>query len=234
MWWAAVVCALLPVFGRAEAANAQAAYPEPVPGQRYAWASIAGEVALARSAAPAAVSEKAEILVLGKSGYETAEKGTNGFVCLVQRSWGNDFDNPEFWNPKVRSPMCLNALAASSVLPVYLERTRWVLSGSSQAEMFERGKAAAAKRRDADPPAGAMCFMMSKQGYLADAVGHAHPHLMFFVSHLEAGAWGAKLPGSPVFADRGKLDPYITFFVTVPKWSDGTSGMEMAAQSHER
>jgi hypothetical protein len=99
--------------------------------------------------------------------------------------------------------------------------------------MIERAKAVASKPRDAEPRAGAMCFMMSKQGYLADAVGHAHPHLMFFLPHSEGSAWGANLPGSPVAADQGKLDAFMTFFVTVTKWFDGTSGMETAARAEQ-
>ena len=55
---------------------------------------------------------------------------------------------------------------------------------------------------------------------------------MFFVPRIEGSAWGAKLPGSPVYAEQGKLDSFMTFFVTVPKWSDGTSGMEMASHDH--
>ena len=105
---AAMMCAFGAVF---TPAAAETTYPEPPAAQRHAFASIPDEIAMARSAAPASVSEKAEILVLGKAGYKTAAKGSNGFVCLVQRSWGTDFDSPEFWNPKVRSPMCLNALA---------------------------------------------------------------------------------------------------------------------------
>src|SRR5262249_45111594 len=79
-------------------------YPMMAPVEQYMPASQAAEIALARSAGPAAVSEKAEILVLGAHGYETAVKGSNGFVCYVERSWGKDFDQPEFWTPKIRTP----------------------------------------------------------------------------------------------------------------------------------
>lgn len=156
------------------------------------------------------------------NGYETAVKGTNGFVCLVERSWGTELDDPEFWNPKVRSPMCFNESGASSVLPAYLARTRWVLTGLTRDQIIERTKAS----KPGEARAGSMCFMMSKQGYLADAFGHAHPHLMFFLPHVEGTAWGANLPGSPVAAVQGKFDSFTTFFVTVSKWSDGTPGME--------
>jgi hypothetical protein len=220
-----VACALLlaPVASAAQPAAAPA-YPRPASLQVYRLAP-ADEIALARTAAPASISGKAEVLAMGAAGYETAVKGSNGFVCLVQRSWGTSFDDPEFWSPKVRSPMCFNARAAKSVLPAYLERTRWVLAGLDKAQVMARDKAAEARR--SGPLTGSMCFMMSKQGYLADAVGHAHPHLMFFLPHTEGAAWGANLPASPVAAEQAGPKGMTTFFVTVSKWSDGTSGMAM-------
>jgi len=72
------------------------------------------------------------------------------------------------------------------------------------------------------PEAGAMCYMMSKEGYLGDGAGHWHPHLMFFVAQTEDAAWGAGLPGSPIFAASDPLDRVTTFMVPIRKWSDGT------------
>ena len=66
------------------------------------------EIALARSAAPESISRDARVLILGRHGYETAVEGKDGFTCIVQRSWMLPFDNPEFWNPKVRLPLCMN------------------------------------------------------------------------------------------------------------------------------
>lgn len=105
------------------------------------------EVALAKSAAPAAISDDADVLVLGASGYDTGVKGKNGFVCLVARAWSRDFGLPDFWSPNTRAPVCLNPAAARSVLPVYLIRTTWALAGVSAAEMEERSKRS-------PPPAG--------------------------------------------------------------------------------
>jgi hypothetical protein len=78
------------------------------------------------AAAPPSIAKDAEILVLGPKGYETAVKGSNGFVCLVDRPWDNNFDSPDFWNPKFRAPECFNRPAARSFLPAYLKRTEWV------------------------------------------------------------------------------------------------------------
>jgi hypothetical protein len=44
-------------------------------------------------------------MVLGREGYKTAVKGTNGFLCIVERSWAQGTDDAEFWNPKMRRPI---------------------------------------------------------------------------------------------------------------------------------
>jgi hypothetical protein len=205
-----------------DAAVAADAYPQMAPLAQYQSAGAADEIALARSAAPEAVSGNAEILILGKSGYEPAVRGNNGFVCIVERSWGKDFDDPEFWNPGVRAPICFNAAATRSVLAAYLEKTRWVLAGVSKADMLTRTQAELAANSVVMPEAGAMCFMMSKQGYLSDRDGHWHPHLMFYVAHMDGAAWGADLKGSPIYSAAGNPEPITTFFVPVARWSDGT------------
>ncbi len=213
---------LLTAIGPAGADTTKPAYPSMAPIQQYRLASAAEEIALSRSAAPTSISADASILTLGSHGYETAAKGKNGFVCLVWRSWTAGFENTEFWNPKLRAPICLNPASVRSVLPAYLERTQWALAGASKAEMIVRTKAALAANRIAVPEPGAMAFMMSKQGYLSDADGHWHPHLMFFLAHSDAADWGADLHDSPVFAAQGDPEPITTFIVPVTKWSDGS------------
>lgn len=213
---------LLGVAGVGWAQGAKAPYPTMAPVEQYRETSAAAEIALARSAANEAVSRDAEVLVLGSRGYETTAKGTNGFVCLVERSWSDGFDDPEFWNPKARSPQCFNAAAARSVLPAYLKQTELVLAGLTKEQVKERMKAAVAKKVFTVPEPGSMCYMLSKQGYLNDAAGHWHPHLMFFEPTTDAAKWGANLKDAPVFAAQGDPEPVTTFFVPVMKWSDGT------------
>ncbi|HEY6928062.1 MAG TPA: hypothetical protein VJA66_00165 [Thermoanaerobaculia bacterium] len=206
-----------------------------VPPEQYMPTSQAAEIALARSAGPAAVSDQAEILVLGAHGYETAVKGTNGFVCLVARSWGKDFDQPEFWNPKIRTPHCLNAAAASSVLPDYLKRTQWVLAGVSKEEMVARTKAALAAHEIGSPAPGSMAYMLSKEQYIQDpqpgAEARWYPHVMFFVPATEGSIWGANFRGGPIFSTTSTTEPITTFFVVTPKWSDGSLGPYVPVQA---
>jgi hypothetical protein len=209
------------------APDANAPYPKMAPIAQYAMPSPAAEIALARSAAPASISDSAEILVLGAHGYETAVRGKNGFVCLVVRSWDAGFSDPEFWNPKLRSPQCLNAAAVKTVLPHFLERTQWVLSGASKAEMLNRTRFELASDAYVLPAPGSVSFMMSRDQFTHNADGHWHPHLMFFVANTDAAAWGASLPGSPIIAGHADPEPVTIFLIPVPKWSDGTPA-EMA------
>lgn len=197
-------------------------YASMAPLAQYMSPNEADEIALARSAAPASISAAAGVLVLGRRGYEVAVKGSNGFVCFVMRSWGQDFDQPEFWNPKVRSPQCINAAAARSVLPDYLTRTRWVLSGVSVASMESRTKAAVLAKKITAPEPGAISYMLSKQQYVADAAHNWHPHVMFFLPPLDPSSMGAARPGSPVYGGASDIEPVTILFVLSPIWSDGS------------
>lgn len=207
------------MMGNTQADAAPGRYPRMAPTSQYLIADRAKEVTLARSAAPPSVSAHARVLVLGAHGYETAAAGDNGFVCLVTRSWDKGFGASEFWNPKIRSPECFNPPAARSVLPRYLERTRWVLAGEPMEQM--RAQAAAAKLPA--PPPGSFCYMLSKDGYTDDAAaGPWNPHLMFFQGPTAAGQWGANLPGTNIVADSSSYQGLTYFLVIVPHWSDGT------------
>ncbi|MDB6041557.1 MAG: hypothetical protein JWM63_108 [Gammaproteobacteria bacterium] len=170
-------------------------------------------------------SSDTEILTLESRGYQTAVKGKNGFTCIVERSWANNFDDTEYWNPKIRAPICFNPAATRSVLPTYLKQTEWFLAGASKSEILERTKAAVAAKAITPPETGSMCYMMSKDGYLSDvAGGHWHPHLMFFLPSTPAATWGANLPGTPMLASDGGVEPVTVFLAPVPNWSDGSPG----------
>ncbi len=184
------------------------------------------EIALARSAAPSSIGASATVMVLGAHGYETAATGTNGFTCMVERGWEADFGNPDFWDARVRGPLCFNAEASRTVMPSHLERTDWALAGVSMDQMKERARTS--KLANAAPAPGAMCFMLSKGGFLTGAGGHWHPHLMFYLPAAGVASWGANLPGSPVIGGPGDPEPVVTYMITVTKWSDGSSAMEMA------
>jgi hypothetical protein len=207
---------------QAKAQDAKAPYPNMAPLDQYLMERNA-EIALARSAAPESISQDAEVMVLGPHGYETAVKGKNGFVCMVWRSWTAGIDDPDFWNPQLRGPICLNPPAARSQVPQAIKKTEVILSSRSKAQMSEAVDAAFDRKELPLPESGAMCYMMSKQQYLSDRGGHWHPHLMFFLPLTDPTAWGASLPGSPVIGVKDTLGRLTLFLIPVGKWSDGTA-----------
>jgi hypothetical protein len=189
---------------------------------KYLMEDPGSEIALARSAAPESISRDAEVLVLGRHGYETAIQGKNGFVCIVERSWTSPINDPGFWNPKRRAPICFNAAAARSYLPRTIKKTDLILAGRTKAQMMEAVVAAIDKKELPAMEPGAMCYMLSKQAY-SERDGHWHPHLMFFYSETDPATWGADRPGSPIFAFNDTWEHLTTFLVPVRQWSDGTA-----------
>jgi anti-sigma factor RsiW len=205
-------------------------YPSMASIEQYLMPDRNAEIALARSAAPGTISSDAKILVLGWRGYETAIEGKNGFVCMVERSWNDPFNSTEFWSPKVRVPICFNPAAARSILPLAIMRTNMVLAGLSKAQMIDSIKAGFDSKELRAPEPGAMSYMMSRAGYLNDALGHYVPHLMFYFPLTDKASWGADLRDSPVTLNpefEGGPEPITEFTVAVGKWSDGTAAPVM-------
>ena len=207
---------------QARAQAEKARYPAMAPLDQYLIPGEKSEIALARSAAPASISDGAEVMVLGRTGYTTAVKGRNGFLCIVERSWGATTDHPEFWNPKIRGAICFNPPAARTFLPIYLMKTKLVLAGKSKTEIAQAIASALDKKELPALEPGAMCYMMSKQQYLSDSGTNWHPHVMFFIAGDAAKSWGADLPGSPILAADDPEERVTIFMVWVGKWSDGT------------
>jgi hypothetical protein len=223
---------------QAMAQDAATLYPTMAPIEQYLMDRNA-EIALARSAAPDAISHDASVIVLTRHGYETAVEGKNGWVCWVGRGWMAMFDHPEFWSPKVRAADCLNPPAARSVLPYAYKRTELILAGRSKPEVIAAIKAAIGKKELPPLEPGAVSYMMSKSSYLTDSGGHNMPHLMFFQADKDGTAWGANLPNSPLMAvnywyfsadaypQLKTFPPLSVFLVGLEKWSDGTPAPSM-------
>lgn len=207
------------------ASTAQAAdYSKMAPIDQYMMNRDA-EIALAKSAAPPAISDKATILVLTPHGYETAVKGSNGFVCEVDRSWMSQYDFPQFWNPHMRGPQCFNPPAVHSILQYTIKRTELVLAGRDKAQMIAAIKDGIEKHTLPPLQAGAMSYMMSKQQYLNDQGRNWVPHVMFYFPRAAGSMWGADLAGSPLlFNPQFQDSPEAATVIMVPvkHWSDDT------------
>jgi hypothetical protein len=199
------------------------AYPAMAPLDEYLIPDEKSEIALARSAAPKSISDGAEVMVLGREGYKTAVKGTNGFLCIVERSWAQSSDDVEYWNPKMRAPHCFNEQAARSFAAIYLMKTRLVLAGKSRAEVARELAAALDKKELPALEPGAMAYMMSKQQYLNDRAKNWHSHAMFFFAGDTTKSWAADDPNSPVMVANDPEERVTILFVLADKWSDGTA-----------
>lgn len=220
------------------AQDAKQPYPNVAPIEQYLMDRDA-EIALARSAAPDAISHDASVIVLTRHGYETAVEGKNGWVCWVGRGWMGMFDHPEFWNPKVRAAECINPPAVRSVLPYAYKRAELLLAGLSKQEVIAAIKAAIDKKELPALEQGTVSYMMSKDSYLSDYGGHNAPHMMFYETAKDGAAWGANLTNSPVLAvnywyisaeaypQLKSFPPLSVFLVGVTKWSDGTPAPSM-------
>lgn len=235
-----LVCSMLfagPCAHRATAQTEAMPYPKMAPIEQYLMNRDA-EIALARSAAPDAISQDASVLILTRHGYEAAVTGKNGWVCMVDRSWSGMLDNPDFWNARIRAAGCLNPAAARSFLPYDLKRTELVLAGHSKEEIIAATDVAITKKELPVLEPGAMCYMMSKSSYLFDQGDHTMSHVMFYTAD-DGTAWGANLANSPIMGvsywsaspdayPRLKSFPRIfVSLIAADKWSDGTPAMPM-------
>lgn len=201
-------------------------YATMAPVAKYLMPSAAAEIALARTAAPPSVSAGAEILLFTTKGYVVAVNGSNGWVCMVGRSWSAGLDDPEFWNWRGLGPACLNPPAVRSVLPQYIARTTWAIAGATREEIAARSKAAYADRQFTDPAPGSLALMLSKEGYLLGADGPWRPHIMPFIAYDQLSTWAVGLEGSPIDGPSSvsyyrTYEP-MTIAIPVSHWSDGS------------
>jgi hypothetical protein len=203
------------------AQTAKTAYPKMAPLSAYLMPRDA-EIALARSAAPQSVSGNAEVLILAKDGFRTAVKGSNGFVCMVARSWSADYSDPGFWDPKLNAPICYNSLAAKSQVRATIKRTQVALAGGSQVQMVAAIKAVIESGELPAAESGSMAYMLSRHAYLNDRVGPWRPHLMLFTPETDPKSWGAGLPASPILGIEHHDERSTVFLIPLGRWSDGT------------
>jgi hypothetical protein len=209
-------------FGRVSPPSSYAAM---APIARYLMPSVAAEIVLARTAGPSSIAAHAEVLVLTKRGYAVGAKGTNGWVCFVERSWTAGLDDPEFWNWRGLGPACLNPPAVRSVLPQYIARTKWAIAGYTREEIAAKAKAAYADHQFTDPAPASFAFMLSKEGYLLGADGPWRPHVMPFVAYDQLATWGVGFKASPILGPMPNFfRPYepVTIAIPVSRWSDGS------------
>jgi hypothetical protein len=167
------------------------------------------EIALARTAAPAAVSQDATVMVLTERGFEVAVKGTSGVTCVVNRS-----------HPLSLEPHCFDAEASATVLPMELRRTELLREGKSNEEIDREIAAGLLSGKYRLPRRPAMSYMMSSEQVLyndeGQKVGKWEPHLMIFYPHLtsaDLGLGGTPSTQAALVVDEGKAVSNIMIVV---------------------
>ncbi|HXI64389.1 MAG TPA: hypothetical protein VNH14_07790 [Gemmatimonadales bacterium] len=147
------------------------------------------EIALARSAAPAAVSDSATIYVLGQKDYEVAVTGTNGNACFVDRD-----------RVETIAPHCFNAEGAATIMPLEMHRIALLHQEHSVAETDREIADGLASGRFRLPRRPVLSYMMSADQNLFDddgkPNGHWYPHLMLYIPYITGAELGLGKTGS--------------------------------------
>jgi hypothetical protein len=221
----------LPLFAAAMLFAAQSIPAQQTPDLApYLMTDRTAEIALARTAAPSSISDSAAVLVLTRTGYVEAARGTNGFTCMVQRSFFAPIGNASFWYPANRSPVCINPAAVRTMQPEILKRAEWIMTGVSPTEIAKRTREGYASHKFPMPAPGAMAYMLSPEQVLGPTNPHWMPHLMFwFDSSMPDAAWGLN-DGNGAIIDgttaAGNPDsPVRLLLIPVRRWSDGKPAM---------
>jgi uncharacterized protein YndB with AHSA1/START domain len=185
----------------------------------------AAEIALARSAAPAAVADSATVWVLERGGFVIAVKGSNGFVCYVARSMasnprrGDGTLSKGFLDPEIRAPHCMSEAAARSVGEWHALMTRLALSGQTLLAVDSAVRAALASGELVPPRSFAIAYMWSPHQHLGSQVGAWKPHMMIYAPFLTQATVGENefLGDGPQVIDAGS--PWAVMVVPVRQFA---------------
>jgi len=161
------------------------------------------EIALARSAAPPAISDRATVKILTKSGFEVSSKGDNGAVCMVLRGFAAPTYTPApfrelVYDPTVHAPICFTEPAARTVMPYYELRTKLAIEGKGPDAIAEGLQAAYVKGELPKRDTVSFAYMWSAHQHLASGIGAWHPHMMVFAPYYENAMVGGNAFGSPL------------------------------------
>ena len=181
------------------------------------------QIQLALSAAPTEVSSKAAVYVLGPKGYEKVREGTNGFSCLIERSFSGTTQTSS-------APACFDAEGSRSIMVAYLRREELRAEGKSEEEIKD-DIAKGYKDGRFKVPGPGFLYMMSNENYVYNSEskksGFVAPHLMFYAPYRTAKDVGYESV-SPTMVPHltgSGVGPESLLVVTADKPSqDGSSG----------
>jgi hypothetical protein len=219
----AVVSALLTLAGViADRAHAQTQAPA---GSKYAalreyMMPREAEMALARSAAPPNISNRATIKVLTTSGFQVVREGDNGFVCLVMRGWAAPTFTPAaqrdlVYDATLRAPICFDPPATRMVLPFYELKHKLGMEGKTPDEIAGGIQAAYAGGHIPRRDAVSFGYMWSADQQLGPGVGHWHPHMMVFAPYYDNTMLGGNEVGVVPVVNDDAGTPFTVIVIPV-------------------
>jgi hypothetical protein len=183
-WMKTIFSGVLSIGVLTSSAAAQDTPREPTREVHLATASTPREqqIQLALSAAPTEVSSKASVYILGPKGYEKVREGTNGFSCLIERSFRGTTQTSS-------APACFDAEGSRTIMVAYLRREELRAEGKSEEEVKD-DIAKGYKDGRFEVPGPGFLFMMSNENYVYDSEskesGFVPPHLMFYAPNKTA------------------------------------------------
>jgi hypothetical protein len=163
-------------------------------------------MALALSAAPPAVAQRAAVYVFERGGFVKARDGDNGFTCLVERAGRASL-----------FPICYDAEGSATILPVSLRSAELMAQGQKDAEIQREIAEGFRSGIFRAPSRAGVAYMLSRDGRFEDASGRVtgwDPHVMFYAPYLRNDDVGAVEEGSyvrrlPTIAGAGEPHAYI-------------------------
>jgi hypothetical protein len=166
------------------------------------------QLELAASAAPAEVSSRATMYVLGSKGYEKAREGSNGFSCLVSRQYAN-----------TQEPECYDAEGSRTILLAHLRTEELRAQGKSEQAIEAEIDAGYKSGKFLAPSKPGIVYMMSGENWVFDPdakkIIHFPGHLMFYAPYMTAKDLGYEKDASlPYLVHPGHAD---TLMIVVPQ-----------------
>jgi hypothetical protein len=176
----------------AQAASAQRALPPLLSEDR--------EMALAASAAPRGIADRASIFLLRRGGFVMARRGSNGFTCFVARSEPGEIE-PICYEDEERT----HTLVAREFMEQQL-REKGLDDAAVAMEIGQRYR-----RGELRPSQNfGLAYMLSPCNRVMNPSGKLideHPHLMFYAPYATNQQLGLTMPGS----HDGPYAPFILF-----------------------
>jgi hypothetical protein len=220
-WMKKIFPSILAIAVLSTGATAQDKPQEPTKEVHLLDASMPRErqIELALSAAPIEVSSKAAIYILGPKGYEKVREGTNGFSCLVERSFQGTTEVSS-------APACYDGEGSRTLMLATMHSEELRAEGKSEAEIEDNIAKGYTDGRFKVPGPGFL-YMMSNENYVYDAQYRKSifvpPHLMFYAPYKTAKDVGYEsISHTMVPYLLGSGEPGAMIVVAVPK--DKSSG----------